>query len=75
MVWKLQVGPHRNGQDAGPACINVGYCTGGEAILIDLDAKLWYVAELPIMHEYHLIGSAIDTKLGVFSSSWLSYDP
>ncbi|KAH9920744.1 uncharacterized protein B0H18DRAFT_880753 [Fomitopsis serialis] len=43
VVWKLQVGPHRDGLDAGPACIfNCGHYTGGEAILIDLEAKLRY---------------------------------
>jgi hypothetical protein len=41
VVFKLQVYPHRDGLDAGPcASFPIGYFTGGEALLLDLDAKL-----------------------------------
>jgi hypothetical protein len=41
VVFKLQVYPHRDGLDGGPcASVPVGYFTGGEALLLDLDAKL-----------------------------------
>jgi hypothetical protein len=41
IVWKLQVGVHRDGLDEGPAaCFPCGYYRGGELCLPDLDAKL-----------------------------------
>lgn len=44
IVYKLQVLPHRDGLDGGPAAIfPVGRFKGGELYLPDLDAKLQYV--------------------------------
>lgn|ERR1700753_2470606 len=41
VVWKLQVGPHRDALDEGPAiCFPCGSYTGGELYLPDLNAKL-----------------------------------
>lgn len=44
IVWKLQVGTHRDRLDEGPAaCFPCGHYQGGEMCLPDLDAKLKYV--------------------------------
>lgn len=44
IVWKLQVLPHRDGLDAGPAaCFPVGCFAGGELYFPDLGLKLRYV--------------------------------
>lgn len=41
LVWKLQVEPHRDGLDAGPAvCFPLGSFTGGELYFPDLGLKL-----------------------------------
>ena len=41
IVWKLQVGAHRDGLDEGPAaCFPCGRYRGGELCLPDLNAKL-----------------------------------
>lgn len=41
IVWKLQVMPHRDGLDAGPAaCFPMGSFSGGELYLPDLQLKL-----------------------------------
>lgn len=47
IVWKLNVLPHRDGQDGGPTAIFcLGHFSGGEAYLTDLKVKLWYVSNL-----------------------------
>ena len=44
IVWKLQVGLHKDGLDEGPAlCFPCGDFTGGEICLPDLDAILQWV--------------------------------
>lgn len=41
IVWKLQVGTHRDGLDEGPAaCFPCGKYEGGNLCLPDLNAKL-----------------------------------
>ncbi|KAG0691446.1 hypothetical protein DFH29DRAFT_787284, partial [Suillus ampliporus] len=43
IVWKLNILPHRDGQDGGPTTIFcMGNYTGGEPYLPDLKIKLWY---------------------------------
>ena len=44
VVWKLQVGTHRDGLDEGPAaCFPCGKYEGGHLCLPDLNALLQYV--------------------------------
>ncbi|KAJ3502980.1 hypothetical protein NMY22_g18409 [Coprinellus aureogranulatus] len=60
LVWKMQVGVHRDGLDQGPAAIfPCGYYTGGYLYIPDLKLKLAYrPRDLPIFlagHLYHAL--------------------
>lgn len=71
IVWKLQVEPHRDGLDAGPAiCFPLGSFTGGALYLPDLGLKLTCEALCfcSLNPSNHLLFA--DTSRGTSSYSW-----